>query len=174
MKGYWNDENTTAKTIIDGWLHTGDIGQLDEDNYLEITDRKKDILVNDKGENISPQRIEGLLALEDEIAQAMIYGDKRPHLVGLIVPDGEWMIDWAKKNGKSRNLHELQDDDDLRKAITEAVTRVNGRLSNTEKIRRIAIAKEAFSVENEQMTPTMKVRRHVVNETYRDTLEGMY
>jgi long-chain acyl-CoA synthetase len=174
MKGYWHDEAATNKALIDGWLHTGDIGVLDDDGYLEITDRKKDLIVNDKGDNVSPQRIEGMLALEDEIAQAMVYGDRRPYLVGLIVPDAEWMVGWARKNKKSRNLDELREDADFKKALTEAVTRINGRLSNMEKIRRFEIATEPFSIENEQLTPTLKLRRHVVGEIYGDTLTGLY
>ncbi|RMB12684.1 AMP-dependent synthetase/ligase [Eilatimonas milleporae] len=174
MPGYWRDESATARTIMDGWLHTGDIGRLDEDGYLEITDRKKDIIVNDKGDNVSPQRIEGLLALEDEIAQAMVYGDRKPHLVGLIVPDAEWLAGWVKAHGKNGDLADLKTDPDLHKALDTAVSRVNKRLSNLEKIRRFTIADEAFSIENRQMTPTLKVRRHVVNETYRDSLEGLY
>jgi len=173
MKGYWRDEKTTAKTVIDGWLHTGDVGRI-EDGYLEITDRKKDIIVNDKGDNVSPQRIEGMLALEDEIAQAMVYGDRKPHLVGLIVPDMEWLMEWSKKNGKSGGFKKLKDDPDLKKALSAAVNRINGRLSNVEKVRKVAIADEPFSIENEQMTPTLKVRRHVVNKTYHDVLEGLY
>ena len=174
MKGYWRDEDATNKTIVDGWLHTGDIGQLDDDGYLEITDRKKDLIVNDKGDNVSPQRIEGMLALEDEISQAMVYGDRRPHLVGLIMPDVEWMADWAKKHDKPRKYEDLQEDADFKKAIGEAITRVNGRLSNIEKVRKFSLATEAFSIENEQMTPTLKLRRHIVCEVYKDTLEGMY
>jgi long-chain acyl-CoA synthetase len=173
MKGYWQNDNATEKTIIDGWLHTGDIGKV-EDGYLEITDRKKDILVNDKGDNISPQRIEGMLALEDEIAQAMVYGDRKPHLVGLIVPDTEWLVDWAKKNGKSIRLADLVDDPDMKKALAKAVDRINSRLANVEKVRKFTIAKEPFSIENEQMTPTLKVRRHAVNSMYGDQLEALY
>ncbi len=173
MKGYWRDEETTNKTIVDGWLHTGDIGQL-EDGYLEITDRKKDLIVNDKGDNVSPQRIEGMLALEDEISQAMVYGDRRPHLVGLVVPDAEWMVSWAKKHKKSRKYEELREDDDFKKAIRDTITRVNHRLSNLEKVRKFSLATEAFSIENEQMTPTLKLRRHIVGEVYKETLEGMY
>ncbi len=174
MKGYWHDEKSTNKTIVDGWLHTGDVGRFDEDGHLEITDRKKDIIVNAGGDNVSPQRIEGMLALEDEIAQAMVYGDRKPHLVGLIVPDAEWLRDWAKENGKEGDLDVLKHDKDLRKAMDAAVTRVNHRLSNLEKVRKFAIAGEAFTIENEQMTPTLKLRRHIVCEIYRDTLEGMY
>jgi len=174
MKGYWRDEAATQKALIDGWLHTGDIGVLDDKGYLEITDRKKDLIVNDKGDNVSPQRIEGMLALEDEIAQAMVYGDRRPYLVGLIVPDNDWMVDWARKEGKPRALDELNDDKDFRKALSAAVNRVNGRLSNLEKVRRFEIAPEAFSIENEQMTPTLKLRRHVVGEVYGHILTGLY
>ncbi len=175
MKGYWRDEKATSEAIIDGWLHTGDIGQIDEDGYLELTDRKKDIIVNDKGDNVSPQRVEGLLALEDEIAQAMIYGNSRPHMVALLVPDAEWLVSWAKENGKSAaRLEKLADDKDLRKAIDAAVSRINKRLSNIEKVRKFAIATEAFTIENEQMTPSLKLRRHVVKEVYKDTLDGLY
>lgn len=175
MKGYWRNEDATAETIVDGWLHTGDIGNFDSEGYLEITDRKKDIIVNDKGDNVSPQRVEGLLALEDEIAQAMIYGDKRPHMVALIVPDADWLVGWAKEAGKSAaRLEKLYDDKDLHKAIDAAVGRINKRLSNIEKVRKFALAKEAFTIENAQMTPSLKLRRHVVKEVYQDTLEGMY
>jgi long-chain acyl-CoA synthetase len=175
MKGYWRNAKATDEVLIDGWLHTGDIGHLDEDGYLEITDRKKDIIVNDKGDNVSPQRVEGLLALEDEIAQAMIYGDSRPHMVALIVPDADWLAGWAKSAGKSSaRLEKLYDDKDLHKAIDAAVSRINKRLSNIEKIRKFALANEAFTIENEQMTPSLKLRRHVVKVKYKDTLEDLY
>lgn len=174
MKGYWNDPAATEKTVIDGWLHTGDIGVLDEDGYLQITDRKKDIIVNDKGDNVSPQRIEGMLALEEEIAQAMVYGDQKPYLVGLIVPDTEWLMLWARTEGKPRALAELRDDPDFKRAINDAVGRINGRLTNLEKVRKFVIADEAFTVENEQMTPTLKVRRHVIRDAYGEALEALY
>ena len=174
MKGYWRDKKETKKTIIDGWLHTGDIGEIDSDGNLVITDRKKDIIVNDKGDNVSPQRIEGLLSLEDEIAQAMVYGNQRPHLVGIIVPDADWLREWARDNGKANKLNELVTDPDLHKALNVVMQRVNSRLANVEKIRRFAIAPEFFTVENEQMTPTLKVRRHVLNEIYKDVIEGLY
>ncbi|WND03825.1 long-chain fatty acid--CoA ligase [Temperatibacter marinus] len=175
MKGYWGNDLATKEALKEGWLHTGDIGILDNEGFLSITDRKKDILINDKGDNISPQRIEGLIALENEIAQAMVYGDRKPHLVGLVVPDQEWLVEWAKANKKeSRKLADLMDDPDLKKALDAAVRRVNGRLSNLEKIRKIIIAKEAFSIDNEQMTPTLKIRRHVICDAYQERLESLY
>lgn len=174
MKGYWRDEEATEDALKDGWLHTGDIGILDEDGHLKITDRKKDIIVFDKGDNVSPQRIEGMLTLEPELGQAMVYGDHKPHLVGLLVPDAEWLTDWAKKNGKEGSFEALSGDADLRSALDAAVTRVNGRLSNLERLRRFAVAPEAFTIENAQMTPTLKIRRHIISAVYQDVLEGLY
>ena len=89
MHGYWHNPDETARVLKDGWLHTGDVGHFDRKGRIVITDRKKDLIVNDKGDNVSPQRIEGILTLQPEIAQAMIYGDRRPHLVALLVPDPE-------------------------------------------------------------------------------------
>ena len=174
MNGYWQDPRATAEAIRDGWLHTGDIGHLDADGHLVITDRKKDIIVSDKGENVSPQRIEGMLALEPEIAQVMIYGDRKPYLVALVVPDAEWLAAWARKAGKPCDLGELAADPDLKAALDPVVARVNTRLSPVERVRRFAIAPAPFTIENEQMTPTLKVRRHVITKAYRDLLEGLY
>lgn len=175
MRGYWNNPKATEQVIdADGWLHTGDIGELDADGYLRITDRKKDIIVNSGGDNISPQRVEGFLALEPEIAQAMVYGDKRPHLVALIVPDPEFLQRWAKETGRQPDLSALRDAPDFRKPIGEAIQRVNRGLSNIEKVRKYCIAEEAFSVENEMLTPTMKIRRHVIRAHYGDQLENLY
>ncbi len=174
MQGYWHDEAATERVLEGGWLHTGDIGEIDEDGHLVITDRKKDIIVLDKGENISPQRVEGMLALEPEIAQAMVHGDSRPYLVGLIVPDLEWAVEWARAHGKPRTLEALVQDADFRTALDEAVARVNRRLSNLEKVRRFAVLAEPFTIENEMMTPTMKVRRHRITACYCELIESLY
>ncbi|MFC3052054.1 AMP-dependent synthetase/ligase [Kordiimonas pumila] len=174
MKGYWGDEKSTRRTIVNGWLHTGDIGVLDSDGYLEITDRKKDLIVNDKGDNVSPQRIEGMMALEEEISQVMIYGDRRPYLVALIVPDSEWMQAWAADHNKPTDFETLRTDKDFRKAVSNAIDRINRNLSNLEKVRRFAFAHEPFSIENQQMTPTLKLKRHIVRDVYEDVFSGMY
>ncbi|MBB4264955.1 AMP-dependent synthetase/ligase [Roseospira visakhapatnamensis] len=175
MQGYWNNPKATADVIdADGWLHTGDVGLIDAEGCIQITDRKKDIIVNSGGDNISPQRVEGLLCLEQEIAQAMIYGDRRPHLVALLVPDSEWLGRWAAKAGKDADLPALADDPDLRSAIGAAVTRVNAKLGQIEKVRRFMIAPEPFTVDNDQMTPTLKVRRHILKAEYGDRLERLY
>lgn len=172
MKGYWNRPNDTAATIRDGWLHTGDIGELDSDGYLVITDRKKDIIVNSGGDNISPQRIEGLLALQPEIGQAMVYGDGKPHLVALIVPDPEFAAEWS--GSQESDLAALANDEAFRKAIGDAVDRMNADLSVIERVRRFAVSREAFTIENDMMTPSMKIRRHVIRERYGEALESLY
>jgi long-chain acyl-CoA synthetase len=174
MKGYWRNDTDTALAIRDGWLYTGDIGHLDEDGHIVITDRKKDIIVNDKGDNVSPQRVEGMLTLEPEILQAMVHGDKRPHLVGLIVPESDWLQTWARDNGKSANLALLATDTALLAAMQAVVDRVNTRLSVTERIRKIAIASEPFTTDNEMMTATLKIRRHIIRKIYGDKLNHLY
>ena len=174
MQGYWRDPELTAQTVKDGWLHTGDIGVVDADGYIQITDRKKDIIVNSGGDNISPQRVEGMLTLEPEIAQAMVFGDKRPHLVGILVPDGEWLKGWAAAQGREADLKVLASDADFLAALRESVDRVNKSLSNIEKLRRFMVGNEAFSIDNGQMTPTLKVRRHKIIEVYGDRLESLY
>ncbi|MDX1400716.1 MAG: long-chain fatty acid--CoA ligase, partial [Kiloniellales bacterium] len=174
MSGYWRDEEATAETLKDGWLHTGDIGEIDEDGYLKITDRKKDIVVLSGGDNLAPSRVESFLTLQPEIAQAMVYGDKRPHLVALLVPEPDFLLHWAKQNGKGEAHDQLMKDPDLAKALAPALDRVNRQLSNLEKVRRIAVADEAFSTDNGLMTPTMKIRRHKIKERYGERLESLY
>ena len=174
MHGYWRNDAESARALQDGWLHTGDIGHLDEAGRLKITDRKKDLIVNDKGDNVAPQRVEGMLTLEPEIAQATVFGDRRPYVVALIVPDPEWLRDWAAAAGVSPDLTALRDDPTFHKALGAAVDRVNASLSVIEKVRRFLIADGPFTIENEQLTPSLKVRRHVVREVYGARLDGLY
>jgi len=174
MLGYWRNEAETAKTIVDGWLHTGDIGHFDERGRIMITDRKKDIIVNDKGDNIAPQKLEGMLTLQPEIAQAMVSGDKRPYIVALIVPDAEWAGGWAKAHGEPSDPAALQQLPAYRAAIRAAIDRVNGDLSVTEKVRQFAFADEPFTTDNAMMTPSLKIRRGPISERYGERLAGLY
>jgi long-chain acyl-CoA synthetase len=174
MHGYWRNEAETARVLHDGWLHTGDIGEFDVAGRLKITDRKKDLIVNDKGDNVSPQKVEGMLTLQPEIGQVMVQGDKRPHLVGLIVPDTDWMKDWAKAQGKPADLAGLRDDPAFIAALRSAVDRVNADLSVTEKVRRFAIADAPFTIENEMLTPKQSIRRHIIRQHYQDRLDALY
>ncbi len=172
MRGYWRNPAETEKALKEGWLHTGDIGEIDDHGRIRITDRKKDLIVNDKGDNVSPQKVEGMLALQNEIGQAMVQGDRRPYLVGLIVPDVEWTREWAEANG--RVVTELLEDADYLAALRRAVDRVNDDLSVIERVRRFILADEPFSIENEEMTPSMKIRRHVIRNRYSERLDSLY
>jgi long-chain acyl-CoA synthetase len=174
MKGYWRDPDSTARAIVDGWLHTGDIGVMDEDGYIQITDRKKDIIVLSGGDNVSPARVEGFLTLQPEIAQAMVYGDKRPNLVAVLVPDPDFLAEWARGKGKPNDLAQLAGDAELQKTLAAVVDRVNRDMSNLEKVRRIIIAREPFTIDNGMMTASLKIRRHKIKELYGATLEALY
>ncbi|MCY7398255.1 MAG: AMP-dependent synthetase/ligase [Sphingomonas bacterium] len=160
MHGYWRNEAETKRVLVDGWLATGDVGHLDAKGRIVITDRKKDLIINDKGDNVAPQRVEGMLTLQPEIAQAMVYGDRRPHLVALLVADPETVAG--------------HDPASLAKALGKAVDRVNAELSVIEKVRRFIVADAAFTVENEQLTPSLKIRRHVIAKVYGERLDGLF
>jgi len=155
MLGYWNKKEETEKVIIDGWLHTGDIGEIDpEDGYLKITDRKKDIIVSAGGDNISPAKIENMITNALEIDQCMVYGDKKNYLVALIVPNKEFLKEKEK--------------------INSVIEKINKKLTLVEKIKKIQLIDENFSIENGLLTPTMKVKRKKVTEKYKKELENLY
>ena len=155
MLGYWNKKEETAKVIRDGWLHTGDIGEIDaQDGYLKITDRKKDIIVSAGGDNISPAKIENMITNATEIDQCMVYGDKKNYLVALIVPNKEFLND--------------------KETINKTIEIINKKLTLVEKIKKIQLIDENFSIENGLLTPTMKVKRKKVTEKYKKELENLY
>jgi long-chain acyl-CoA synthetase len=165
MKGYWNDPEATERAFEDGWLKTGDVGLLDDDGYIRITDRKRDFIKNSGGETISPAHVEGYLTLEPEIAQAMVFGDRRPYLVAVLVPDADFVA--ARGSGEPV-------DPAFTKAIGAAVARVNQRLSPMERVRRFVVAEEPFSIANGQMTPTLKIKRHIIRDAYGAALDALY
>ena len=155
MLGYWNKKEETEKVIVNGWFHTGDIGEIDpEDGYLKITDRKKDIIVSAGGDNISPAKIENMITNEPEIDQCMVYGDKKNYLVALVVPSKDF-------------LHEKE-------KINNVIEKINKKLTLLEKIKKIQLIDENFSIKNGLMTPTMKVKRKKVTEKYKNQLEELY
>ena len=154
MLGYWNNKEATEQTIKDGWLHTGDIGEFDEDNYLKITDRKKDIIVSLGGDNIAPSKIENLLTLSPEIEQACVFGEQKNYIAALLV-----------LNSESKSS-----DEDIQRYIDE----VNKDLTQPEKIKKFIYIDEPFSIENNLMTPTMKVRRHEVQKKYQNQIDQLF
>ena len=152
MLGYWNQKEETAKAIKDGWLHTGDIGEFDKNNYLKITDRKKDIIVNLGGDNISPSKIENILCLNEFIKQSFVYGDKKNYLVAIIVCD---------KKVEKENI----------KLIIETI---NKNLTLIEKIKKFFVINEEFTIENGMLTPTLKLKRKEIVKNYKQQLEKLY
>ena len=154
MLGYWNNTEATNETIKNGWLHTGDIGEFDSDGYLKITDRKKDIIVSLGGDNIAPSKIENLLTLSPEIEQACVFGEQKNYIAALII---------LSNDSNASN-------DDIQNYINE----INENLTQPEKIKKFQIIDEPFSIENNLMTPTMKVRRHEVEKKYSETINQLF
>jgi long-chain acyl-CoA synthetase len=174
MKGYWNDPQATAQALVDGWLHTGDVGRIDDDGYISVTDRKRDFIKNSGGEMISPARVEGYLTLEPEIAQAMVFGERRPYLVAVLVPDAEFSAGFAEDGASDTGPAALAADPRFTKAIGAAVARVNRALAPTERVRRFVVASEPFTIANGQMTPTLKVKRHAIRDVYGAAIDSLY
>jgi len=174
MHGYWRNDEETRRVLKDGWLHTGDIGVIDDKGRIKITDRKKDLIINDKGDNVAPQKVEGMLTLQTEIVQAMIVGDKRPHMVAVLVADPEWTQEFCARTGANCDFAALRDNPDYRVALAAAVERVNKDLSVIERVRRFIIADEPFAIDNEQLTPSLKIRRHVLKQVYGARLDALY
>ena len=152
MIGYWNQKEETEKVIKDGWLHTGDIGELDENNYLKITDRKKDIIINLGGDNISPSKIENILCLNELIKQSFVYGDQKNYLVALII---------CEKQVKEEK-------------IKLAIDNINKNLTLIEKIRKFIVINDEFTIENRMLTPTLKLKRKEITKNYKQQLETLY
>jgi len=152
MLGYWNLKDETEKVIKNGWLHTGDIGELDNNNYLKITDRKKDIIVNLGGDNISPSKIENILCLNKNIKQSFVYGDKKNYLVALIVCEKEIS----------------------KEQIKLIIENINKNLTLVEKIKKFVLINDEFTIENEMLTPTLKLKRKQIIKNYKQHLENLY
>jgi long-chain acyl-CoA synthetase len=176
MKGYFGNPTATAEVIdADGWFHTGDIGQIDSEGFLAITDRKKEIIVNAYGKNIAPAPIENALKSSRWIAQAVVIGDKRQFLTGLIVPDFEVVRAWAATEGLgSASNEDLATNPKLRGLIKADVDKVNSELARYEQIRAWDLLPNEFTLETGELTPTLKVKRRVILQKYGDVLERLY
>ena len=175
MKGYWNRPDATAETIVDGWLHTGDIGHVDDDGFVHITDRKKDIIVTAGGKNVAPQPIEGELKLDKHIAEAVVIGDRRRYLVALLVPNFESLENTARDKGIGTDDRTgLVNHPEIQKLFSSAVHAVNERLASFEQIKTFRVIDHEFTQDDGQLTPSMKVKRKVVAERYADLVESMY
>ncbi|MBU1862467.1 MAG: long-chain fatty acid--CoA ligase [Candidatus Omnitrophica bacterium] len=175
MKGYYKDEEATRETIKDGWLYTGDIGVLDEQGFLKITDRKKDIIVTSGGKNVAPQNIENMLTVDQFINQVFICGDGEKYLSALIVPDLDQLEQFARQHQISYNSpSELISKKEMYRLMRERIERVNKELTDYEKIKKFALLSEEFSQDKGELTPTLKIKRNVIMTRYKNTINKLY
>jgi long-chain acyl-CoA synthetase len=174
FQGYYKNDEATADTLVDGWMHTGDLGRLDEDGFLYITGRKKDIIITAGGKNLTPANLENDLKQSRWISQAVMYGDRRPYPVALITLDPEEIPHFAKEHGLPEDLPSLAQEPKVIELIQGELDRVNSRYAQVEKIKRFVILDHDLSQETGELTPTLKVKRNVVNEKYADLFDRLY
>jgi long-chain acyl-CoA synthetase len=174
FQGYHNNADASFGSIEDGWLHTGDLGSLDEDGFLSITGRKKDIIITAGGKNITPANLENDLKQCRWISQAVMHGDQRPYPVALITLDEEEIAGYAREHNLPEDTAKLCEEASIRELIAEQVERANGRYAPVEQVKRFAILPHDLSQETGELTPTLKVKRNVVAEKYADVLDALY
>jgi long-chain acyl-CoA synthetase len=172
FQGYYKNEEATNETLEDGWLHTGDLGRIDEDGFLYITGRKKDIIITAGGKNITPANLENGLKQNRWISQAVVVGDRRPYLVALITLDPEEVPQFAEQHGLGPD--EVPDSEEMRAEVQKAVDEVNEKVGRVEQIKKFKILPQDLSQETGELTPTLKVKRNVVNEKFADEVDKLY
>jgi long-chain acyl-CoA synthetase len=173
--GYWNNPEKTAETIIDGWLHSGDVGEIDADGYLRIVDRKKELIITSGGKNISPANLEAALKTIDVVGSAAAIGDGRKYCSALLVLDPETARAWAARHGKDgSDLNALSKDPELLAHVTSEVDRVNERFAQVEQIKRFTLLGDEWLPDSDVLTPTAKLKRRGIAARYRDAIEAMY
>ena len=175
FRGYWNNADATAATIVDGWFHTGDLGSLDDDGYLSITGRKKELIVTAGGKNVAPAVLEDRVRAHRLVSQALVVGDNRPYVGALITLDPEALPGWSTEHGKdSSDPAALVDDPDIQAEISAAIDEANKAVSRAEAIRQWRILGTDFTEESGELTPTMKLKRNVIAEKRADDIEAVY
>jgi long-chain acyl-CoA synthetase len=174
FQGYYKNEEATRETIVDGWLHTGDIGEIEEDGFIKITGRKKDIIITAGGKNITPANLENEIKQHPLVSQCVVVGDRRPYLVALVTLDPEEAVAYAKEHGLPEDAEALATNDDVRKAIEVHVEQINEKFARVEQVKKIAILPQDLSQEHGELTPTLKVKRAVVMSKREPEIEELY
>ncbi len=174
FKEYWGNPEATAETMAGEWLRTGDLGELDDEGYLKITGRKKDIIITAGGKNLTPANIENDLKQSRFISQAVMYGDRRPYPVAMITLDPEEIVPWAQEQGLPEDLAELAEHETVIEMIQVEFDRANSNYARVEQIKRFAILDHDLSIETGELTPSLKVKRNVIYERYGDVFDSLY
>jgi long-chain acyl-CoA synthetase len=174
FREYWRNPEATADTMSDGWLLTGDLGEIDGEGFLKITGRKKDIIITAGGKNLTPANLENDLKQSPFISQAVMFGDRKPYPVALITLDPEEIVPWAKERGLSEDLAELAKDEKVHELVQNELDRANSNYAQVEQVKRFQIIDHDLSIDSGELTPTLKVKRNVVYDRYADVFEGMY
>ncbi|MDX9732190.1 MAG: AMP-binding protein, partial [Bdellovibrionales bacterium] len=175
MREYLGDSDSTSRVLQDGWFHTGDIGELDEQGHLTITDRKKDLIKTAGGKYVAPQRLEGLLKLSPFISNVHIHGDQKKYCVALITLATDTLSSWAKENGVQPSSDvPFARHPKVRDLIRRAVAEANAQLAPFETIKNFAILERDFTIENDELTPSLKVKRKIVDNRYADVIQTLY
>jgi len=174
FQGYYKNEEATRETIVNGWLHTGDLGEIDGDGFIKITGRKKDIIITAGGKNITPANLENEIKQHPLVSQCVVVGDRRPYLVALVTLDPEEAVAYANEHGLPEDPAELATNSDVRKAIEGHLAKVNEKFARVEQVKKIAILPHDLSQENGELTPTLKVKRAVVADKHQGEIEQLY